>query len=376
VSAALHFDVIVVGGGPAGSACATLLAGGGARVMVLEKAKFPRDKICGDCINPNCWELFKLLGVASEIMKNNLNKIDRVRVTNAKGVELTTAISHQPQRPFFALPRRVLDAILQKQAQRAGALVLNERQVVGVAWEETIWRVAARRKGAAEETFTGALLIGADGRNSLVARKLARKNHGVKSQQPQRVGVQWRCRYQPQIGSAIELFLFDAGYFGVVNVNEAQANIAMVADVQQAQIAKKDFSKFIAGTIMKNPGAANRFDDLQPLGELSITFPIQPAARILDHPSALLIGDARQTVEPFTGEGVYYALQDGVQAALKLLSRLRSKTIFPAPKMRSRFWANRIFSPALQHRLLAERLIAIGARLPNLTPWILRTVLD
>ncbi len=372
MNASSQFDVIIVGGGPAGSACATVLAAAGVRVLVLEKARFPRDKICGDCINPNCWELFRLLGVDLELRGLNLNQINWVRVTNKKGVELTAAISNQPERPFFAIKRSILDAILQKQAQRAGAVILNERAVVEASWESKIWRVVTRRKGLAEETFTSAVLIGADGRNSLVARN----NRGAKSKRPQRVGVQWHGRYQPQIGSAIELFLFEAGYFGVVNVSGTQANIAMVADAQRAQIAKKDFSKFIAGTIMKHPGAAKQLDDLRPLGEVAVTFPIQPAARILTHPSALLIGDARQTVEPFTGEGVYFALQDGVQAALTLLPRFQTRAAIPKFKIRSRFLANRIYSPALQSGWLAERLIAVGARLPNLTPWILKTVLD
>jgi flavin-dependent dehydrogenase len=60
--------VAIVGGGPAGAACATLCAQAGLRTLVLEKAVFPRDKVCGDCVNPGCWPLFQQLGVARTLL--------------------------------------------------------------------------------------------------------------------------------------------------------------------------------------------------------------------------------------------------------------------------------------------------------------------
>jgi flavin-dependent dehydrogenase len=383
MNASAHFDVIIVGGGPAGCACGAVLARAGIKVAICEKAKFPRDKICGDCVNPASWGLLKIIGVSSELRALNLCRIDGVRLAGAKGVELAAPIGNDPERPFFAIKRRVFDALLLKNAAGEGAVVLEQTQATDIGWNRK-WHVVVRRNNA-EDTgiLTSDFLVGADGRNSLVARKLdkARDHRGkwLNGRNARlRVGIQWHTKNQPQIGSMIELFLFDSGYCGVVNVDGEQANIAMVVDAELAKLAGKNFTKFLRATVFENAAAAKTLTAVSPLGNISTTFPIEPIVRSLRHPhailNAMLIGDAQCTVEPFTGQGIYFALQNGVRAAGELIARFHAEARLGDFSFRNRFWVNQIYSPILRSKALAEGLISLGARFPGLVPWALKTV--
>jgi flavin-dependent dehydrogenase len=188
------------------------------------------------------------------------------------------------------------------------------------------------------------------------------------------VGIQWHTTNQSQIGAKIELFLFDSGYCGIVNVDHEQANIAMVADAESAKLARKDFISFLDSTIFKNTTAAKTLAAASPIGNIATTFPIAPVVHSLRHPHATLIGDACCTVEPFTGEGIYFALENGVRAARELIAKSPLETRLRDFTFRSRFWVNQVYSPILRSKTLAERFVAIGARFPGLVPWALRSV--
>src|SRR5436305_14773441 len=72
------FDVAIVGGGPAGSSCAAFCARGGLRTLVLEREKFPREKVCGDCLNPSCWPVLQRLSLAQRVRALPHSKLDSV----------------------------------------------------------------------------------------------------------------------------------------------------------------------------------------------------------------------------------------------------------------------------------------------------------
>src|SRR5438876_11719962 len=72
------FDVAIVGGGPAGSSCAAFCALAGLRALVLEREKFPREKVCGDCLNPSCWAVFSRLDLAKRVRALPPAKLERV----------------------------------------------------------------------------------------------------------------------------------------------------------------------------------------------------------------------------------------------------------------------------------------------------------
>src|SRR5690242_20158868 len=72
------FDVAIIGGGPAGSSCAAFCARAGLRTLILDREKFPREKVCGDCLNPSCWPVLKRLGLAERVRDLSHSKLDLV----------------------------------------------------------------------------------------------------------------------------------------------------------------------------------------------------------------------------------------------------------------------------------------------------------
>jgi geranylgeranyl reductase family protein len=382
VNVVREVDIIVVGAGPAGSSCATILAQHGAKVLLLDKAKFPREKICGDCINPRSWRLFEVLGVAESLRDRKLNVIDSFCVTNSTGATITRRLKSVRDRPFFSISRSELDMLLLEQARRSGAGVLEGTRVSVIRWDGR-WLVQTRSEaGSTVQSFSARYLVGADGRNSLVARMFAggqtvtRNPRGSKRGTEVRVGVQWHTHRQAQIGAAIEMYLFETGYAGIVNVDDKRANVAMVTTSQLARIAQIDFHAFLQHSLFANAAVRTRFEILDPVNTIATVSPIDPIAHHCRHANAFLIGDAHQTVEPFTGEGVFFALQDGVSIANRLLALLKYQYSVGLHDRHSRFWINQIVSPILRKSNVSDSLVVIGGQLPRVASLAAKSILD
>ena len=378
-----RYDVIVVGAGPAGTACSTLLARHDLRVLLLDKARFPREKICGDCINPKCWPIFELLGVASTLRQQGFHVIDSFRLTNNAGIVVRGKILPESDSPLFSIKRSILDALLLENAARSGANVLEKTAVVDVQWSagrDVVVRTAGENRFL---EFRADYLVGADGRNSLVAKKILEKDdipqerHGERriSDKRLRVGVQWHTHHQPQAGSAVEFFLFASGYCGIVNVDDRAATVAMVTTPDLARLGQHDFPRFLEKTLYSNPAARMRFPSLTPPKVLSTAFPIHPRLHDSGERRVFLIGDARQTVEPFTGEGVFFAMQEGVLAAQRILHEGNPPVPFLSQSIHTPSWTNRVSTLLLSHGRCADLVTVIASRLPFLVPFVTRAIL-
>src|SRR5215471_11357957 len=115
-----HYDVVIVGAGPAGSAAAIMLARHGRSVAILDKEKFPREKLCGDFINPANWPTFRQLGVAEELLAASRERISEFRITSHLGAEARVSLPTSGDGPAYGmgLRRSSLDAILLRCAKR------------------------------------------------------------------------------------------------------------------------------------------------------------------------------------------------------------------------------------------------------------------
>ncbi len=373
-----HYDAIIVGGGPAGSACASVLGGHGIRVLLCEKAAFPREKICGDCLNPHAWNLLKLLGADDGVRRCAHNRITGIRIIDRHGTAAQLPAPSVNGEPFIAMKRSLLDNELFMNASRAGAELRGKTRVKAIGWNGR-WEVTLGGGNAHGEAtdVTCDILIGADGRNSIVRRILRNESEGSdrrRSRLSSRTGIQWHTEAQPLLGQNVELFLFDGGYCGMVNVDDRHTTIAMVTSNELAGLATQNFGQFLWRTLFSNREAAARFSHLEPIGAVRSAFPIDPRKFESRHRKARLIGDARQTVEPFTGEGVTFAMHDGIRTALTLLRKEFGRSPDTAIESRHRFWVNHVYSPLLRTPSIAGALVRVGARLPLVTKLAARPV--
>jgi len=363
-----HFDIVIVGAGPAGSTCAALLAREGIRVLLCDKSVFPREKICGDCINPGCWIFFELLGVTDEVARDS-QIIKGVKITGRSGSILDIPFNEQLKVPFVAMKRSKLDLLL-----------LNRALVDGVTFsEETIlesinlvdgnigeWKIGFRkRNGGGLIYITCKILVGADGRNSRVATILAggdKAGNKWNGSGSRRVGVQLMVKRPNEIDSNVIMFFFDGGYGGIVSVSDAEANIAMVVSPELAHLATIDHQQFISRTIHSNQYGRTIAPHLESTQAVRTASPISPRGNRVHNPAAFLIGDARHTTEPFTGEGIYFAMQDGVRSANGIAKTFGLPEVKNSMTLKSRFWIDNVFSPILRNGLWVDRLLKVGRR--------------
>src|SRR5450432_2736895 len=110
------WDVAIVGSGPAGASCAAFCAAAGLRTLMLERAHFPREKVCGDCLNPTCWAILERLGAAAEVRASSHGKLFMVDFISISGRSITAPLP-SGENAEIAIKRSVLDDILMRRAR-------------------------------------------------------------------------------------------------------------------------------------------------------------------------------------------------------------------------------------------------------------------
>jgi len=325
------FDVAIVGGGPAGSACAAFCALAGLRTLVLEREKFPREKVCGDCLNPLCWSVLERLELAQcvrDLRHSKLSSVEFIAIDGHKViVDLPLGANCE-----ISVKRSLFDHLLLTRARALGANVHEQTTVTGLSRNDH-WNIET----ASDEFFQTRILIGADGRNSTVARLC----NLFPPSERERVALQAHLPRPRDFGDRVVLQFLPEGYSGQAPVNETQLNLCLVGTPP---------------TISKLRKWAERQFDLPANQTWRTITPLTRSPVPSAHGNLFFIGDAARVVEPFTGEGIYYALCSGElagNAVAKILrgadrhSALREFTRAYAEMYRGRLWINRLARAAV-----------------------------
>ncbi len=331
------YDVAIVGSGPAGASCAAFSAMAGLRTLLVERASFPREKVCGDCLNPTCWPVLERLGVAAEIRAAPHGKLSRVDFIAVNGAVVSAPLPDGPNAEI-AIRRSVLDQILLRRAQSLGVEV-REGETLLSATRDGDWTICTDHSEARSR-----VLVAADGRNSTVARLcnlMPRKG-------PDRVALQTHLPLPQGFGDRIVLQLLREGYSGQAPVGDGLLNLCLVSRPRDlAAIKCWAEQKF---TISPDHG----WRTIAPLARAAL-----PASR----PGLFLVGDAARVVEPFTGEGISYALRSGELAAKAIRDGDHLQYAEAHRKLYSgRLWINALARHAVEHPRLATGLLRF---LPN-----------
>jgi geranylgeranyl reductase family protein len=311
------YDVAIAGGGPAGSTCATLCAKAGLKTVVLEKSRFPRHKVCGDCVNPGCMPLLEELGVREAVLAAPHVEVSRVTFVGARGQRVGIRLEGPGE---IAISRRVFDDILLRRSAEAGVEVVQEAPVRGLSRDEAgNWRIKA-----GDREYIARRLVAADGRNSTVARLLGAAPEARRD----RVGLQAHVARATGLEGGIELHLTRDGYCGVAPLGDGVTNFCLVATG-----ARLDALKALVCERFGIP-QEQEWRAIAPLERA-------PVGPLRD--GVVYVGDSARVVEPFTGEGIYYALQSGRLAAAHIAAGTLER--YPAEHAglyRRRIWINQI----------------------------------
>ncbi len=301
-------DVIIVGGGPGGSSLAIRLAKLNRKVLLLDKAVFPRGKVCGDGLSGKTVGLLRELGLEKEVAEKSSEKIHGVLISSPNRALLD--IPMPPTNYGYCCRRELFDNILFQKAKslvetREGFQVMDLLEengfVVGVKGKDL--------KTGKEGEFRAKIVVGADGNNSVVANKL-----GLGTNPPEHHIAALRAYYDgvSDLTDRIEIHFIDGilpGYFWIFPVDNGAANVGIGMVARDIQKQRRDLKKSMAKAVAENPLFKERFKNAKMVGGIKgWGLPLGSHKRKSVGNGWLFLGDAASLIDPFTGEGIGNAL--------------------------------------------------------------------
>ena len=332
------FPIVVVGGGPGGSATALALRRRGVSVVLLDAATFPRDKVCGDVLLPAAQEALTALELDLDALRRQSQSCTGCRYTTPGVPEVsgTFADVAGSAAPWWMVKRLVFDTWLLNQARSAGAEVREGWRVERLLVDErgTVTGVAARSRSGRVEEVPAAAVVGADGASSIVARH-GREAHAAGgprlADDPRHVclaarayatGVSLRAPYLEVFATADTL----PGCAWVVPVGEGEVNLGLgliSADARRLEVTPRRLFE----RVREQVPALDRLLRGAEIGPWKgWTLPGASLRRPLTGPGYLLVGDAGALVDPFTGHGIHHALISGTLAGEALADAVSTET--------------------------------------------------
>ncbi len=358
-------EVVIVGAGPAGAACAILLARLGHRVTLTDRATFPRPKPCSEYLNPATVGLLDQCGVLDTLRAGGAQPLLGSRVFARGRGSLTGRFQDAPGStgPLagLAVTRTVLDAALVDAARRAGATVLERTQTRELLYERgAVAGVVVEEQSGETRALRARVVIGADGLRSVVARRIGRRQYG----HPSRLALVAHLTAPASLDGHAEMHLGERGYVGLNRVGPGLANVALVVPPRVARDASGDVGRFFFAELARYPALAGRFDPASLRQPIQVTGPFAAWSRDVIADGALLVGDAADFFDPFTGEGIYRALRGAELAAGVIDPALRSTTGILPRSLLAAYPRRR--RAAFLGKWAVERLIGFGMFAPAL----------
>ena len=316
-----HLEVLIVGAGPAGSVAAVVLARAGVRVRLVDRARFPRPKLCGDTLNPGALAMLDRLRVSSGIRARGLPVTGMV-VTGPGGARIVG--NYDPGISGVAITRQDLDMLLLEEAVRAGAefepsvvvrgplMAADGARVMGV-------RVAA---SAQQHDVRARIVIGADGRHSRLAFNLGLARY---AEQPRRWAFGAYYAGVQDTTSHGEMHIREDGYVGVAPVPDGLTNVCVVRELGSVVRAQRvEVDSVIERAIASDPLLRERCARARRVTPVTVLGPLAVESIAAGMPGLLLAGDAAGFIDPMTGDGLRFAIRGGQLAAAAALRELET----------------------------------------------------
>ncbi len=312
-------DALVAGAGPAGAIAALVLARAGARVLIIDRDEFPRDKLCGDTLNPGAVALLASLNLTGGPLAS-AKRLTGMRVT---GPHSGVAAGYANGAAALALTRRDLDAWLLDEAIRAGArfesgLVARRALTDGSDGVPSVRGLVLTKRSdpASELRLPGLLTIAADGRRSVVARSL-----GLVSNRtiPRRWAFGAYASGVAGMSDMGEMHIRSGRYIGLAPVAGDVTNVCVVTGPAPDGRLPIDI---IRRALDREPALRSRFTDAAFHDRVRVLGPLAVDVKTAGACGLLLAGDAAGFIDPMTGDGLHIAMTGAVLAATEAVQTL------------------------------------------------------
>jgi menaquinone-9 beta-reductase len=314
-------DVVVVGGGPAGSSTATHLARAGVDVLLLDKAKFPREKACAEYCSPGVVDALDDLGVLERIREREHRLLPGMQVVaRGRPIPLPFADDRSDANLALGVRRSILDDVLLRHAADAGADVNEGVRVTSPIIQDDRVRGVHVKNGHGETRINADFVVAADGLHSTITRSLG-LDRPVRW--PRRLGLVARFSQLRAPVANGQMHIGDEIYCGLSPVSESIANVSLVIPMGYKP---KGFptGQFFDQMIRTLPGIDALLGDAERVSSVRGLGPMGKRVFRPEGPGYLLVGDASGFFDPLTGEGIHRALIGGrlaANAVMRALSR-------------------------------------------------------
>jgi len=356
---AARCDVLVIGGGPAGTSTAFALAKQGVDVVLVDRARFPRAKPCAEYLSPEASRILDAMGALTAVEETGAARLRGVVVRAPNGSEIHGEfVSGHGYRPFsergLSVRREVLDQVLLNCARDAGVRVYEGVRATGL-------RVGSGVVNGADlladdhrfTSMTATIVVGADGLRSIVARRLGLSRT---ARWPRRLALVTHFENVGGIGDMAEMHVERDGFVGIGDVGLGLTTVALVVPATRARELSGDTAGFLDSWLRARAHLAPRFAHATRMSPVRATGPFASQVKHAWAPGSLLVGDAADFFDPFTGEGIFAALRGGELAARAARSALDAPSELAGRRALANYDADR--HDAFAGKWFLERVIA------------------
>jgi flavin-dependent dehydrogenase len=360
--AARTWDAVVAGAGPAGAAAALALARAGASVLLVERSAFPRWKVCGACLSPGAQSSLEALGASDLAVRSGAVPLADIRLRHRGGV------ARLPLEGWRALSRTTLDTELVHEAERAGVTFWCPARARLGQVDHDAYLVRVTKRGSEEDEIEVRARLVADATG--LGRGLDEDGHATTVPAAGArigIGAELDAPDYPVARGELHMAVGRFGYVGLVRVEDGRLNVAAAVD---APALRSGTPELVARGILSEAGLpplpATASHGWRGTPQLDRSGEDSGAARLLR------LGDAAGYVEPFTGEGIGWALGDGRAAADVALALLQASTPASVAAALATWKQYRTDRRATAERLC--RVLSRGLRRPWMVSLALATI--
>ena len=307
-------DIIIIGGGPAGTSAALFLEKKGYHITLLDQARFPRDKICGEFVSPAADDIFAELGILESIEALNPKRLSGVALSAYESSFLKVPYPLSPDgktMTSLSMERSILDNLMVDHVRKSRVELMEGFKVTDLLFENNnVCGVRGHDESKTRLNIKAKLVIDAGGRNSISLRRLNLKKNSF-GRGKVALAAHWKGFKADS--HYCYMHVSHPGYTGIAPVSTDKVNVVLVVD--KNNLVKQNVDEFFVKIVLGNQLRRKFLDDCFPIEKVRVTDSLSYSVKKPKCGGLLLVGDATGFIDPFTGEGIYLSLRSSQLAA-------------------------------------------------------------